>query len=475
MKHLIISIVIIWAFFQISSLIWSSKGQPPSATFTRLLEPPQQRLLDPYQNGYYYLLGFAAGYSLDPAKVGHEMWLETTTASGNSEFNYDKPGRSELQIELPMEQVLPSWNSQNPVREFRNMKARLQTLTGRDHTLLTRYERWLAMPFEDMGFGHQGTPRFVEIFVGHRFYIADGFSRQTALGMQRLTKDMHTWRSVLRDATTIDTKVMAQIFITDDLRLLSTLLSQPTVNKTVLAMTPNIAPPLTTAESSLRWPLQHQFTLGVHGEHTGELTTERQTESLDTHEEWLASAAHLPKQAFRQIAHPHGRSFLGISLRTRETWEMYATYYDAMIHAEETGQSTLPKLYELAGTARQGIVESLVSPNSFEPDWDPFHYQLRETDARLRLASLQVVLRRPSAQTTVPNRLAQVGSSYYDPFSGLPMLWSPTQQKIYSVGKDRYDDGGDVSFDISVPAIVSLAPAPKESQATALTRRTNRH
>ena len=474
MKHLIISIVIIWAFFQISSLIWSSKGQPPSATFTRLLEPPQHRLLDPYQNGYYYLLGFAAAYSLDPAKVGHEMWLETTAASGHSEFNYDKPGRSELQIELPLEQVLPSWNSQNPVREFRNMKARLQTLTGRDHTLLTRYERWLAMPFEDMGFGHQGTPRFVEIFVGHRFYIADGFSRQTALGMQRLTKDMHTWRSVLRDATTIDTKVMAQIFITDDLRLLSTLLSQPTVNKTVLAMTPNIAPPLTTAESSLRWPLQHQFTLGVHGEHTGELTTERQTESLDTHEEWLASAAHLPKQAFLQIVHPHGHSFLGISLRTRETWEMYATYYDAMIHAEETGQSTLPKLYELAGTAHQGIVESLVSPNSFEPDWDPFHYQLRETDARLRLASLQVVLRRPSAETTVPNRLAQVGSSYFDPFSGLPMLWSPTQQKIYSVGKDRYDDGGDAGFDISVPAIVSLAPGSKESQTAAPTNRTNR-
>jgi hypothetical protein len=88
----------------------------------------------------------------------------------------------------------------------------------------------------------------------------------------------------------------------------------------------------------------------------------------------------------------------------RETWEMYATYYDAMIHA--------------AGTARQSIVKNLVNLNHFEPDWDPFQYQLREPDARLRLASLQVVLRRPSAQTTVPNRLAQVGSSYYDPFSG---------------------------------------------------------
>ena len=475
MKHLIISVVILWAFFQISSLIWSSKGQPPSATFTRLLEPPQHRLVDPYENGYFYLLGFAAAASLDPAKVGHEMWLETTAAPGASEFDYDKPGRSELQIQLPLEQVLPSWNSENPVSEFRNMHTRLQTLSGRDHTLLARYERWLAMPFEDMGFGHQGTPRFVEMLVAHRLYIADGFSRQTAQGMQRLKKDMYTWRSVLRDATTIVTKVMAQIFITDDLRLLSTLLSQPAVNKTVLAMTPNIAPPLTTAESSLRWPLQHQFTLGVHGDRTGELTAERQTESLNTTEQWLVSTARLPKQAFRQISHPRGHSFLGIPLQTRETWEMYATYYDAMIHATEAGQSTLPMLHELAGTARQGILESLVSPNPFEPDWDPFHHQLRETDARLRLSSLQVVLRRPSAQTTVPNRLAQVGSSYYDPFSGLPMLWSPTQQKIYSVGKDRYDDGGDASFDISVPAIVSLAPVSKESQASAPTRRTNRH
>ncbi len=472
MKHLIISIVVIWAFFQLSGLIWSSKGQPPSGTFTRLLEPPQYHLTSPYENGYYYLLGFSADASLDPAKIGHEMWLETIASHGTKGFDYSKPGRLELQIDRSLEEILPSWNSENPVSEFRNSSTRFQTLTGRDRIVFARYERLISMPFEDMGFGHQGTPRFVEIFVGHRLYVADGFSRQTALGMQRLKNDMYAWRSILRNATTITTKVMAEIVITDDLRLLSTLLSQPIVNKTVLAMSPNIAPPLTAGESSLRWPLQHQFRLGVHGEHRGGLTTEEQTESLDTHEQWLASAARLPKQAFRQIAHPPGRSFLGIPLQTRETWEMYATYYDAMIHATEAGQSTLPKLHELAGTARQGV-ETLVNPYSFEPNWDPFHHQLRETDARLRLASLQIVLRRPSAQTTVPNRLAQVGSSYYDPFSGLPMLWSPTQQKIYSVGKDRYDDGGDSSFDISVPAITSLAAGPIASQVAAPTRGTN--
>ena len=131
------------------------------------------------------------------------------------------------------------------------MHAWLQTVTSHDHILLARYERWLTMPFEDMGFGHRGTPRFMDIFAAHRLYVADGFSHETSLGMQRLKMDMQMWRNVLRDATTIATKVMAQVVITDDLRLLSTLLSLPIVDKTVLAMTPNIAPPLTAAELSL--------------------------------------------------------------------------------------------------------------------------------------------------------------------------------------------------------------------------------
>lgn len=135
----------------------------------------------------------------------------------------------------------------------------------------------------------------------------------------------------------------------------------------------------------------------------------------------------------------------------------------------------MPQYHDFVGTGLQTIVGHLFTSDSFEPNWNPFLSQLKETDARLRLASLQAVLRRPSAETTVPNRLAQVGSSYYDPFSGLPMLWSPTQQKIYSVGKDRFDDGGEQSFDISVPAIISSAPGPNESKATTSTKRTDRH
>src|SRR5262245_42386472 len=391
MKPVIIGIVLILGIFQVSSFIWSSKGQSPSPLFTELLEPPQYRLTNPYENGYFYLLGFAAEPSLDPAKVGHEMWLEIKAAHGTSKFDYGKPGRSDLYIQSPTEHDFLFWNSENLLSEARNRQGWVLTLSDRDRTLMTRYEHWLAMPFEDMGFGHRGTPRFAEIYVAHRLYIAEGFSRQPALGTQRLKQDIQIWRNILREATTIATKVMAQIVITDDLGLLSNLLSRSAANSIVIAMISNIAPPLTTAEASLHWPLRHQFTLGVHGDESGTFAAEKQTQSLNPEEQWLAKTARLPEQAFRLIAHPRRRSVLGVPLQTRETWEMYATYYDAMIHATDAGQRTLPKVHELTGTAHHGILEKLFSPNSFEPDWDPFQHQLKETDARLRLASLQAV------------------------------------------------------------------------------------
>ena len=92
-----------------------------------------------------------------------------------------------------------------------------------------------------------------------------------------------------------------------------------------------------------------------------------------------------------------------------------------------------------------------------------FSQRLVETDARLRLVSLQILMRKPTATVTIPTRLAEVGSMYFDPFTGLPMLWSPTQKKLYSVGQDRLDDGGDPSFDISVPLPLTLVAASAAS------------
>ena len=74
-----------------------------------------------------------------------------------------------------------------------------------------------------------------------------------------------------------------------------------------------------------------------------------------------------------------------------------------------------------------------------------------ETDARLRLVGLQVRLRTPSQDSSLVTRIAQAGPGFYDPFTELPMLINATRGVLYSVGMDHKDDGGDSTFDVSVP------------------------
>jgi len=123
-------------------------------------------------------------------------------------------------------------------------------------------------------------------------------------------------------------------------------------------------------------------------------------------------------------------------------------------------------LRDVARTSQLTLIEQLIHPFEFEPAWEPFSQRLVETDARLRLASLQLLLRKSGPAASLPARLAEVGSMYFDPFTGFPMLCSPTQRKLYSVGKDGLDDGGDPTFDISVPFVVADVPLALPSHST---------
>jgi hypothetical protein len=468
-KSLLITIALCWVFFQLTALIWSSKGQAPTETLARLLEPPMHHIPDPRRNGYFYLLGLTVAPSLDPAWVGYDIWHEADAKPITSTFDYDQPGRSDFRLAVVASFLSPVWNADDPFGEIRQRESALRAAVNQYNLLLTRYDHWLGMKFDDQGFAHRAVPRFGEILLVHRLYLADGFSQRLTLGMNRLQKDMIAWRLILREARTLSTKVMAQVVIADDLKLLSKLFARPTIDKALVPIGISLTTPLTHSEYSLGWPIKHQLTLGVQGDRLSGLTGVVNDATDDANEQWLIDAAALSQQAFRRVKHPAPRSFLGVPLQTQRTWDTYASYYDVIMTASEAGHGSLPTFREVTQSTNGGLLGYVFNSAPFEPDWNPFHHQLRETDARLRLASLQIVLRRPSPQTTVPNRLAEIGPNYFDPFSGLPMLWSPTQKKIYSVGKDRFDDGGDSDFDISVPAVVSNAATDTKEPARSAT------
>lgn len=97
------------------------------------------------------------------------------------------------------------------------------------------------------------------------------------------------------------------------------------------------------------------------------------------------------------------------------------------------------------------------------PAWDPYVGRMVEADAQLRLASLQIWVRRGPQEGDVLTRLAKAGQAYYDPFTGFPMLINQEKRLLYSVGRDGRDQGGDPGQDVVV-AIASLQSGAIESK-----------
>jgi hypothetical protein len=95
-------------------------------------------------------------------------------------------------------------------------------------------------------------------------------------------------------------------------------------------------------------------------------------------------------------------------------------------------------------------IDNLIRPDP-TPDWDAIIGTILETDARVRLVGLQARLRTPSSDMSLVARIAQAGPNFYDPFTELPMLLNATRGTLYSVGMDHKDDGGDSTFDVSIP------------------------
>jgi hypothetical protein len=465
MKHLAVAAVILWAAFHFGGMLFSSGDRAAETLFGRLTDEPARSIENPYRNGYFYLFGLTAAASLDPAKTGYEIWVEDTQDARRAEFFERRATRADLVYSLPPETTSPWWESDDPLTELRKKDTASLAATGQYRILLSRYERWTSMPFDDWGFGRRVTPLAPEILAVHRLYIMEGFSTSTMEGLERLRKDFHLWRTVLREAKTITTKVFAQVVITDDLQLLSRILAKPTVDKAILTMGFHLTLPLSPPEYSLRWPIRHQVTIAMK-DRSASFRSERDQQRHHFYEDWLIRTSRLPVDAFENIVHPPARPG-SAGFQWNQSVSMYAAYYEAITTASENNVKRLPGMHEVAGALHRGMLESLLNSRPVEPDWEIFHGQLIETDTRFRLASLQIQLRHPGPHTSVPTRLAEVGSQYFDPFTGLPMLWSATQQKLYSVGKDRLDDGGDPTFDISVSAVTGQAQAKPSVPAPA--------
>ncbi|HZS12605.1 MAG TPA: hypothetical protein VFA38_10170 [Nitrospirales bacterium] len=463
--------------FDLVGLIWSVADEKPHEAFVALTAPPIRSMQDPKHNSYFFMVGFAVPSTMQPLQTGYEMWLEADQA--DRYFDYAKDARVQAQLDRETIHTVSMWRMANLLNPAE--PPYLQPAEQND-LLQSRYQQWLMMPFEDRGYGLRGSVRFAELFVAHRRYLASGNAGDLPGLIDRLERDLTAWRTILAEARTLPMKIIAAVVVEDDAIVLSELLKQPDLPKTAMVRLGTLARPLNYFEQSLRYPMQSEFVVGAHRYGSAQVDDPKLLEDDRANLRWLAAVARLNADAFQRVAlRPPDSKIARAFLQKQRTLNIYAKYYDAAIKVSDTGDGPMPKLSVFVRSAPRSFFDYLMAPaftsvdavlgSGQEITWEPLMARMRETDARLRLAGLQVMLRAPGAQA-VPMRLAQVGTALYDPFSGIPMLWNNEKSVLYSVGRDGLDDGGDTTLDVTVvnPLVQSEMPAvPAKSRRVAPT------
>ncbi len=418
-------------------LTWVVMEEGPSPAYQSFTTIPQRTLSDFKKNGYFLLVGFDAPAQLDPIQVGHEGNIVAENVVMGRACFVTSHGTLASQTNASANVAGGWFRSADPIGQFKSHSNTVQGWVGQQASALSRYGRWHTLPFEDWGYGQTTGLPCASIIFAHELYLADGFLQTMEEGVERLETDMEAWRIVLGQARTLSVKTLALQAMNDDIAVASGLLVRSDFDGKNLGRLTKMLRPLDQAELSLRWPMQSEL-----------------LSASKSYEARLKSAKAEDQSVYAVIT-----SIL--SLPKQRRLNDYAEYYEASYKAVGEGHhTTLPKWKDYIRTPAAGLsdylanpIENIVGLESLPP-WDVYHGQVMDTEARLRLASLQAWLRRGPADGDLLARLAKAGQKFYDPYTGLPMLVNMKKAALYSVGHDGKDQDADPQFDVvvSIPA-----------------------
>ncbi|HEX5544931.1 MAG TPA: hypothetical protein VFX10_05490 [Nitrospira sp.] len=414
-------------------LTWIIMEESPSPIFQSLTSTPQRTLSDSKKNGYFLLLGIDAPVDHDPIQAGYDRKPDTN--EGNQAVAcVGDVGSKTIKGADASAGVMRGWvRSPDPVGEFKSHQETIKGW-GKEHQLmLKRYSQWEKLPFEDWGYGQSVGPPCTAIAFAHQLYVADGFLQGADLGIDRLEKDMEAWRIVLGQARTLAVKMLALQVLNDDIAVASGLLVGSDLDGKDLGRATKFLRPLDPVELSLRWPMQSEL-----------------VSASKTYETKLKAARAEEQPVYSMVAS-------ALPLPVQRRLNDYADYYDASYKAAGEGKyGSLPKRKDYIHFPASGLMDYFTNPIEnivgLEPlaSWDRYNGFVVDTDAHLRLASLQAWIKRGPAEGNLLTQIAKAGQNFYDPYTGLPMLVNVKKGALYSVGHDGKDQDADPQSDVVV-------------------------
>jgi len=413
------------------ALAWIVMEAPSSSVYHNLTMSPPLASIDSRKNGYFLLLGFEAPEEQNPLQIGYERKVEGDDRHAANVCMLGDEGKGTTSTGASPNVIRGWFTTADPAAHLALQTTAIRSAAAQESLALRRYRQWLSMPFEDVGYGQILSPNCAHILLAHRLYLAEGFAQGLNTGLERLETDMSSWRVVMEQSKTLMVKMLAATAVEENIAIASGLLIRQNLDGEAVGRLGKIVRPLDPVESSLRWPMQSHLAWA-----TKSVATRLKQDETDERPLHVALAAAMPLPVQRRS-------------------NAYADYYEAASKSVAEGRYTnLPKPSTFIRTPAVNTLDYLANPIEHIigieplPSWDPYVGRMVEIDARLRLASLQVWIRRGAQEESVLARLAKAGQAYYDPFTGLPMLLDQQRGVMYSVGRDGKDQEGDPLRDV---------------------------
>ena len=317
-------------------LAWMVMEAPPSSVYHNLTTSPPRASNDSRKNGYFLLLGFDTSAELDPVQAGYERKAEGGDFEAASACMVGDEGKGMTTAGASANVVRGWFTSTDPVAQLKRQTESVRSWAAQESVALRRYQQWLSLPFEDVGYGQVLSPNCAHILLAHRLYLAEGFAQDLNTGLERLETDMGSWRTALGQSKTLMVKVLAATAVQDDVAIASGLLIRPELDGTVIGRLGKIVRPLDQVELSLRWPMQSHFVWAAKT-----VTTSLKNDKASERPLHVALAAAMPLPVQRRS-------------------NAYAEYYEAASKAVAEGRYTnLPKPSSFIRTPAVSVVDYL--------------------------------------------------------------------------------------------------------------------
>lgn len=256
---LIFSLLVVGFFIGINL-----NDKPPLAAAIEFQQAWDNRsLVNERDNGYLYMLGFDATTELDPQVVGAEraLWIKEKTRLNvieSSEFPGEKVDFEKL-LPKKITQVMNDCVEVNEkcVVSIKTAHAEINSWYGADSLLLKRYLRLIAYSAwrEEVGTVNLPLINYIGPIKAQRLLFINAFAAQQSnpINTQKmLDDDLRFWRTVLREADMLITKMVAIAAIKNNFLWTNQLLLDSD-NKSISMTIPQvIQQSFTTAELSMQ-------------------------------------------------------------------------------------------------------------------------------------------------------------------------------------------------------------------------------